>query len=168
MVATRPASLPTLELDVMKTFVAIAETGNFTTAAEAVFRTPSAVSMQIKKLEETLQVPLFVLFVLGVVALRREESRLTRARLDEYAATGWFTPEEVRMLATGPGRRAGLAWAARLPGDRRARMRTFIREATALAAARQRLVSGRDPKAAVEERTLLTRVVAARQALFAG
>ncbi|MCO6390773.1 LysR family transcriptional regulator [Aliihoeflea aestuarii] len=46
--------LPLLDLDVLRTFVAIAETGSFTAAANAVFRTPSAVSMQIKKLEETL------------------------------------------------------------------------------------------------------------------
>ncbi len=48
--------LPLLELDVLRTFIAIAETGSFTLAANAVFRTPSAVSMQIKKLEETLGV----------------------------------------------------------------------------------------------------------------
>ncbi|TJV30690.1 MAG: LysR family transcriptional regulator, partial [Mesorhizobium sp.] len=46
--------LPLLDLDVLRTFVAIAETGSFTTAASAVFRTPSAVSMQIKKLEDIL------------------------------------------------------------------------------------------------------------------
>jgi DNA-binding transcriptional LysR family regulator len=46
--------VPLLELDVMRTFVAIAETGSFTAAANAVFRTPSAVSMQIKKLEEQI------------------------------------------------------------------------------------------------------------------
>jgi DNA-binding transcriptional LysR family regulator len=46
--------LPILDLDVLRTFAAIAETGSFTTAASAVFRTPSAVSMQIKKLEEIL------------------------------------------------------------------------------------------------------------------
>jgi DNA-binding transcriptional LysR family regulator len=46
--------LPLLDLDVLRTFVAIAETGSFTTAATAVFRTPSAVSMQIKKLEDIL------------------------------------------------------------------------------------------------------------------
>jgi DNA-binding transcriptional LysR family regulator len=39
---------------VLRTFVAIAETGSFTTASSAVFRTPSAVSMQIKKLEDIL------------------------------------------------------------------------------------------------------------------
>lgn len=46
--------LPLLDLDVLRTFVAIAETGSFTAAANAVFRTPSAVSMQIKKLEDIL------------------------------------------------------------------------------------------------------------------
>jgi DNA-binding transcriptional LysR family regulator len=46
--------LPLLDLDVLRTFVAISETGSFTTAANAVFRTPSAVSMQIKKLEDIL------------------------------------------------------------------------------------------------------------------
>lgn len=46
--------LPLLDLDVLRTFVAIAETGSFTTAANSVFRTPSAVSMQIKKLEDIL------------------------------------------------------------------------------------------------------------------
>ena len=46
--------LPLLDLDVLRTFVAIAETGSFTTASTAVFRTPSAVSMQIKKLEDIL------------------------------------------------------------------------------------------------------------------
>jgi hypothetical protein len=51
----------------------------------------------------TLQVPLFVAFVLGIVALRREEARLTRARLSEYAAAGWFTPAEVDLLATPAG-----------------------------------------------------------------
>jgi DNA-binding transcriptional LysR family regulator len=51
--------LPLLDLDVLRTFVAIAETGSFTSAANAVFRTPSAVSMQIKKLEETLRCAVF-------------------------------------------------------------------------------------------------------------
>lgn len=51
--------LPLLEMDVLRTFVAIAETGSFTQAATLVFRTPSAVSMQIKKLEDMLGSTLF-------------------------------------------------------------------------------------------------------------
>ncbi len=44
----------------LRSFVAIAESGSFTRAAKQVFRTPSALSMQIKRLEETLGHPLFV------------------------------------------------------------------------------------------------------------
>jgi DNA-binding transcriptional LysR family regulator len=51
--------LPSLEIDVLKTFIAIIETGSFSKAAEQVFRSPSAVSMQIKKLETILDRPLF-------------------------------------------------------------------------------------------------------------
>lgn len=51
--------LPVLDLDLLKTLVAIADTGNFSAAAEAVFRTPSAVSMQVKRAEELLGRPLF-------------------------------------------------------------------------------------------------------------
>ncbi len=51
--------VPLLELDILRTFVAIADTGSFTAAASIVFRTPSAVSMQIKKLEEMLGRPVF-------------------------------------------------------------------------------------------------------------
>lgn len=114
-----------------------------------------------------LQVPLFILFILGVLALRREESRLTRKRLGEYAAAGWFTPQEVDMLATPAGRKAGLAWARSLQGDRAPIMKRFITDATSLAMARQRAVTGRDPQAAADERALLEKTAAARQALLA-
>ena len=115
----------------------------------------------------TLQVPLFIGFILGIVALKREEARLTRTRLGEYAAAGWFTPEEVTMLATPAGRKVGLAWAAQLRGDRRPLMREFIKDATALASVRQRAVTGRDPLAADDERALLIRTRATRAALLA-
>lgn len=115
----------------------------------------------------TLQVPLFIGFILGIIALRKEEARLTRARLAEYAAAGWFTPEEVTMLATPAGRKVGLAWAAQLRGDRRPLMREFIKDATALAAVRQRAITGRDPLAVDDERALLIRTRATRAALLA-
>lgn len=115
----------------------------------------------------TLQVPLFVAFILGFLALRREEARLTRERLGEYAAAGWFTPVEVDVLSTGSGRRRAIAWARALPGDRSAQMRTFIAETTALAAARQRVRTGRDPQATHDEQIYLARATAARAAVLA-
>lgn len=53
-------TVPLLDTDVLRTFVAIAESGSFTRAAKQVFRTPSALSMQIKRLEEILGHVLFV------------------------------------------------------------------------------------------------------------
>ncbi|MBL4599479.1 MAG: LysR family transcriptional regulator [Rhizobiaceae bacterium] len=52
--------VPLLDLDLLKTIVAISETGNFSTAAELVHRTPSAISMQVKRIEEMLKRPIFV------------------------------------------------------------------------------------------------------------
>ena len=48
-----------LDIDQLRSFIAIADTGTFTRAADAVHKTQSAVSMQIKKLEETVGRPLF-------------------------------------------------------------------------------------------------------------
>ncbi|WP_282605428.1 LysR family transcriptional regulator [Pelagibius sp. Alg239-R121] len=55
----QPAQSALLETDLIHTFVAISEVGSFTAAAKRVFRTPSAVSMQMKRLEEQLGRPLF-------------------------------------------------------------------------------------------------------------
>ncbi len=63
--------VPLLDLDLLNTLVAIADSGNFSTAAEAVGRTPSAISMQVKKMEELVGRPLFV--------RDRRSVRLTRA-----------------------------------------------------------------------------------------
>lgn len=51
--------IPNLDVDQLKTFLAIAETGNFTKAADDVNKTQSAVSMQMKRLEEMLGRNLF-------------------------------------------------------------------------------------------------------------
>ncbi len=51
--------IPNLDIDLMKTFLAISDTGSFTRAAEEVNKTQSAVSMQMKRLEELLGRPLF-------------------------------------------------------------------------------------------------------------
>ena len=66
-----------------------------------------------------VQVPIFLLAVLVIVLLRVAERRLTRQRLKEYAAAGWFTAAEVEMLATPGGRRSALRWAKSSAGARR-------------------------------------------------
>jgi DNA-binding transcriptional LysR family regulator len=48
-----------LDIDQLRTFIAISETGSFTKAAEVVNKTQSAVSMQMKRLEERLERPVF-------------------------------------------------------------------------------------------------------------
>ncbi|MBV8792242.1 MAG: LysR family transcriptional regulator [Pseudolabrys sp.] len=48
-----------IDVDQLRTFIAIAETGSFTKAAEVVNKTQSAVSMQMKRLEERLDRPIF-------------------------------------------------------------------------------------------------------------
>ncbi len=48
-----------LDVDQLRTFIAIAETGSFTRAAEVVNKTQSAVSMQMKRLEERIERPIF-------------------------------------------------------------------------------------------------------------
>jgi len=113
-----------------------------------------------------VQVPLFVLAIALVVLMRRQEIRLTQARLAEYAQAGWLHAEEVGMLGTPAGRRAARAWAARSGAT--PLMAAFIRDATRLAYARQRILGGRDRMGArLDEAQLLERVSAARHALRA-
>ncbi|MDX7951031.1 LysR substrate-binding domain-containing protein [Lichenihabitans sp. Uapishka_5] len=68
-----------LDMDQLRTFVAIADTGSFTRAADAVHKTQSAVSMQMKKLEERIGRAIF--------ARDGRASRLTEdgLRLADYA-----------------------------------------------------------------------------------
>lgn len=49
-----------LDLDQLYTFIAIAETGGFTQASHRVYKTQSAVSMQMKRLEECVGQTLFI------------------------------------------------------------------------------------------------------------
>ena len=48
-----------LDVDLLKTFLAIADNGSFTRAAEEVHKTQSAVSMQMKRLEDLVGSALF-------------------------------------------------------------------------------------------------------------
>ncbi len=75
-----PAAFAAIDIDVMKTFVAIAETQSFSKAAQKVFRTPSAVSMQIKKMEDILGVPVFERDSRSVALTQDGEMLLSYAR----------------------------------------------------------------------------------------
>ncbi len=54
-----PLLRPLIDLDLLRTVVAIADHGNFSAAAAAVLRTPSAVSMQVRRIEDLLGKALF-------------------------------------------------------------------------------------------------------------
>ena len=111
-----------------------------------------------------VQVPIFLLAVGGIVLLRVAEKRLTRQRLLEYSAAGWFTPAEVELLGTVGGRRSVLRWAAGYGKKRQ--MKDFLKAATQLANTRQRILTGRDvPLHQAEERRQLQRVLALRAAV---
>ena len=89
MLGDRPLHL---DSDLLRTFVAVADSGNFTRASESIGRTQSAVSMQIKRLEEIVGELLFERGSRGVRLSRRGESLIINARrivglLDETAAS---------------------------------------------------------------------------------
>jgi DNA-binding transcriptional LysR family regulator len=97
--------MPLLELDVLRTFVAIAETGSFTTAANAVFRTPSAVSMQIKKLEDVLGRTVFSRDARSVSLTTDGEVLLGYARrmlaINREAVSKFIVPDIVGLVRLG-------------------------------------------------------------------
>ncbi len=48
-------SIPLLDIELIRTFVVIAETGSFTKASKQLYKTPAALSQQIKRLESLLE-----------------------------------------------------------------------------------------------------------------
>lgn len=88
--------LPNLDIDQLKTFLAIADVGNFTRAADEVNKTQSAVSMQMKRLEDVLGRPLF--------ARDGRGSRFTHdgERLVEYARRIVALSDEAVAVFTKP------------------------------------------------------------------
>jgi DNA-binding transcriptional LysR family regulator len=86
-----------LDLDQLRTFVAIAEMGSFTAAAEVVHKTQSAVSMQMRRLEERVGKPIFV--------RDGRQSRLTEdgRRLLDYGQRLIRLNDETLMAFADPG-----------------------------------------------------------------
>jgi molybdate transport repressor ModE-like protein len=95
-----------LDSELLRTFVAIADSGSFTVAAERLGRTQSAISMQVKRLEEIAEQPLFERHARGVSLTGRGEALVTEARrivlLLERAA------EAMRRRALEGGVRVGI------------------------------------------------------------
>lgn len=71
---------PHLDSDLLRTFVAIADSGSFTRAADVIHRTQSAVSMQVKKLEDIAGQSLFTRSSRGVSLTPAGEDLLGNAR----------------------------------------------------------------------------------------
>lgn len=116
----------------------------------------------------TVQVPIFVGAIVVTILLRREEQRVTRRRLAEYAAAGWFSADEVDGLSTPSGRRAALTWARAQQPPRTAQVKRFISDATRLAFTRNALATGRaDVRRFDDERVLLDAVARDRLAISA-
>ncbi|MEP3048488.1 MAG: LysR substrate-binding domain-containing protein [Roseibium sp.] len=84
-----------LDIDQLRTFLAIAELGSFTKAGEAVHKTQSAVSMQMRRLEERVGQPIFI--------KDGRQSRLTEngVRLVEFARRMILLNDEILMAFNG-------------------------------------------------------------------
>jgi DNA-binding transcriptional LysR family regulator len=88
--------IPNLDIDQLKTFLAIADSGSFTRAADDVGKTQSAVSMQMKRLEENLGRSLFQRDGRGSRFTREGESFVEHARrivaLNDEIVAGFTQP----------------------------------------------------------------------------
>lgn len=98
-------SLPLLEPDLLRTFVLIADSGSFSRAAEQVHRTPGAVSMQVKRLEKTLERELFVRGPRHAHLTKDGEALLAPARrlleLNEAAVAQFLAPSFEGVVRIG-------------------------------------------------------------------
>ncbi len=104
-VAFVPAGGASLEIDLLRTLLAVQSTGSFTRAAQAVFRTPSAVSMQMKRLEEIVGRPIFAKDGRGVVFTETGDDLLGYARrmlrLNEEALARFRSTDTTGLVRLG-------------------------------------------------------------------
>ncbi len=97
--------MPLLELDLLRTLVVISETGSFSAAAEVVFRTPSAVSMQVKRIEDLLGHRVFRRAARFVTPTDDGEMLIAHARrvlaLNRDIVAKFITPEVSGVVRVG-------------------------------------------------------------------
>src|ERR687892_2241644 len=95
MIGDEPMAM--LDLELLRSFVAVVDAGGFTRAGERVHRTQSTISQQIRRLEETLGYPL--LHRNGKqVALTEQGERLL-----SYARRILALEQEARDVVARPG-----------------------------------------------------------------
>lgn len=112
-----------------------------------------------------LQIPIFAGAIALAVWVRRREGRAIGQQLAPYAAAGWLSFPEVRMLSSMSERRKARMW-AKFNGGRRAlrAMQAFQDAASELAYLRMRVQRGAsDDNAMATERRLLDSVVTRRR-----
>ncbi|PID97216.1 MAG: PrsW family intramembrane metalloprotease [Actinomycetales bacterium] len=115
------------------------------------------------------QVPIFIGFVVLIAVLRHRESATIRRFLSRYADAGWFSHQEVAMLASASGRRAARRWAKARGAAAGQAMRSFQDAASALALLRSRMHRGVAETAAIEhERVLLDAITSSRRVFTGG
>jgi DNA-binding transcriptional LysR family regulator len=94
-----------LDLDLLRTFVAVAETGAFTSAGARVLRTQSAVSLQIKRLEEATGRKLIDRSPRHVALTAEGETLLVRSRdilrMNDEAVAALDAPEVTGAVSVG-------------------------------------------------------------------
>ena len=106
-----------------------------------------------------IEMPLFLACIGIVIWLRRSERAAIRKRLQEYAAAGWFVPQEITMLTTTASRKSALTWAGRRGPQARQAMEIFQQSAMELASLRQLAVNGHaQPNHSAQENYLLQQV----------
>src|ERR1700742_1110526 len=96
---------PDLDPDLLRAFVAVADYRSFTRAASMLCRTQSAVSMQIKRLEDRLGVALFVR-TKSHVDLSASGEALLGVRASNIVAE----PGSSRSASRAQGRRFSSSW----------------------------------------------------------
>ena len=94
-----------LEIDLLRAFVAVAAQESFTRAGATLGRTQSAVSMQIKRLEEIVERPLFERSKKSVAITREGETLLVYARrilrVNDEALSRLSEPEAAGLVRIG-------------------------------------------------------------------
>jgi DNA-binding transcriptional LysR family regulator len=96
---------PEFDLDLLRSFVAVADAGSFTRAAVTVHRSQAAVSMQIKRLEQMLGTTLFTRDTRNLALTRPGNTLLEYARraidLQEEAWSALVRPEVTGRVVLG-------------------------------------------------------------------